>query len=220
MADIPGWLKGFQRARTPNVTTPSDLFSDETNETTEEIQGAPSASRAFSYQNSGRLSAPSMSASESQPHLNQVEQIWHNPDPDQMAETLKVAMMTQDSFDPLHVRFNSCILHVLEAYHHQREVLIVRDREIRDQRQSHENDIKDFKQQRLQWIEKEEEYKNDMKKLEVMLATGARGLELVTLARSKSALNRTRSGATQTQGSEIEVGLWHVSRDKGLFMTI
>lgn len=219
MADIPGWLRGFQRARTQNAATLSERLSflDESNEVTEEVQCVPSTYRMPLYQNSGHLRAQSISPSESQPHLNQVEQIWHNPDPDQMAETLKVAMMTQDTFDSLHVRFNSCILHVLEAYRHMRGVLMDKDREIRDQRQSHENDIKEFKRQQLRWMEKEDEYKSDMRKLEIMLATGARGLELVTLARSKSSLSgATGSRALQTQESERERHLWHVTMDEGL----
>jgi hypothetical protein len=223
MADIQGWLRGFQRARILNATTPSDRLSvlDEVNEAAEEMQGASSTSRVSSYQNFGRLTAPS-SPAESQPHLNHAEQIWHNPDPDQMAETLKVAMMTQNSFDPLHVPFNSCILHVLEAYHHMRKELVKKDREIRDREQRHENDIKEFRQQQLWWKGKEGEYKSEMKKLEVMLATGAGGLELVTLARSRSALNGTikfRAGETQQIGKESE--LHHVASNEGsLFMTL
>jgi hypothetical protein len=223
MADIPGWLRGFQRARIPNATTASDRLRilDEVNEAAEEMEGAPSASRISSYQNFGRLTAPSLSA-ESQPHLNQVEQIWHNPDPDQMAETLKVAMMTQNSFDSLHVPFNSCILHVLEAYHHMRKELIEKDREIRDREQRHKNNIKEFRQQQLRWKGKEDEYKSEMKKLEVMLAMGAQGLEQVTLARSRSALNgTTRAEATESHQVEKESELQHVASDEGsLFMTI
>jgi len=223
MADIQGWLRGFQRARIPNVITPPAHLSllDETNETAEEMHGAPSTSRMSYYQSFGRLTARSLST-ESQPHLNQVEQIWHNPDPDQMAETLKVAMMTQDSFDPLRVPFNSCILHVLEAYQHMRKELIEKDCEIRDREQRHENDIKEFTQQKLRWKRKEDEYKSEMKKLEVMLATRARGLELLMLARSSSALNgTTRAKATESQQVEKESELQHVASDKGsLFKTV
>jgi DNA-binding transcriptional regulator YbjK len=210
MADIQGWLRGFQRSRIPNATTLSDRLSllDEVNEAAEEMHSAPSTSRMSYYQNFGRLTAQYLST-ESQPHLNQVEQIWHNPDPDQMAETLKVAMMTQNSFDPLRVSFNSCILHVLEAYQRMQKELIERDREIRDREQRHENDIKEFTQQKLQWKRKEDEYKSEMKKLEVMVATGARGLELVMLARSRSALNGT------TRAEAIESELQRVASDKG-----
>jgi hypothetical protein len=206
MTDIPGWLRGFQRPRIPNATTPTDGFSlfDEINEATEEMQGAPSTSRMSSYHNFGRLTAPSLSA-ESQPHLNQVEQIWHNPDPDQMVETLKVAMMTQNSFDPLHIPFNSCILHVLEAYHHMRKKLIAKGREIRDREHRYKNDIKEFRLQQLRWKGKEDGYKSEMKKLEVLLATEARGLEIITLARSRIALNgTTRAEATESEQVEKE----------------
>ncbi len=216
MADIPGWLRGFQRARTQNVITSDSLSPpNETNEVAEKICSAPSTARMSSYWDFGRLPASSLLA-KGQPHLNQVERIWHNPDPDQMAETLKVAMMTQNSFDPLHVPYNSCILHVLEAYHHMRKELIEKDREIRDQEQRHENDIKDFRQQQVRWKVKEDGYKSELKKLEVILATKARGLELVTLTRSRSALNgTTKPEAAESQQREKESERQDVTSDEG-----
>lgn len=99
-----------------------------------------------------------------------------------------------------------------------REVLLDKDREIEDWQRSHENDIQEFKQQRTQWMEKEEDYKSDLKKLEVMIATGARGLEFVTLARSESAQNvTTTSEAIKTKGLEKEKELWHLVTDEGSF---
>jgi hypothetical protein len=217
MSDIPGWLRGFQRARIPNVTTPSDHISllDEANETAEEIHRTPSHARMSSCQNLSHPAAAPQSA-ESHPHLNQVEQIWHNPDPDQMAETLKVTMMTQNSFDPLRVSYNSCVLHVLEAYHHMRRELLEKDREIQNREHRHQSEIKNFRQQELQWKIKEDEYKSELKKLKAMLATGAQGLELVTLARSRSALNgTTKAGATENRNLEKEGEFQNTASDEG-----
>ena len=103
-----------------------------------------------------------------------------------------------------------------------RKELIEKDCEIRDREQRHENDIKEFTQQKLRWKRKEDEYKSEMKKLEVMLATRARGLELLMLARSRSALNgTTRAKATESQQVEKESELQHVASDKGsLFKTV
>jgi hypothetical protein len=221
MSDIPGWLRGFQRARIPNVTTPSEHISliDEANETPEEIHRAPSHARMPECQNPSHPAAAPQSA-ESHPHLNLVEQIWHNPDPDQMAETLKVTMMTQNSFDPLRVSCNSCVLHVLEAYHHMRRELLEKDLEIQNREHRHQNEIKDFRQQEIQWKRKEDEYKSELKKLKAMLATGAQGLEPITLARSRSALNgTTRGGATESQNFEKESELQNTASDEGSLFT-
>jgi hypothetical protein len=221
MADIPGWLRGFQRARVPSITPLSDRLSllDEANEIAGEKYGVPSTARLSSHQEFGLLTVASSSA-DSHPHLNQVEQIWHNPDPGQMAETLKVAMMTQNSFDPLHVSYNSCILHVLEAYHSMRKELLEKDLEIRDRERRHKSDIEEFGKQQQQWKRKEEEYRSKLKKLEVMLATGARGLELVTLARSRSALNETpRAEATESQRLEKGNNYHNMASDEGSILT-
>lgn len=221
MDDIPGWLRGFQRARIPSTVPPSDYLSlvGEVSQTAEETYDALSTAGMPSYQNFGRVAAASPSV-ESHPCLNQVDQIWYNPDPGQMAETLKVAMMTQNSFDPLYVSYNSCILHVLESYQNMRKELLEKDREIRDRKQRHDDDIKSFREQQLQWKREEERYKSELKKLEVMLATGARGLELVTLVGSRSALNgTTRAVVTQSQQSERESERRDLASDEGWLFT-
>jgi hypothetical protein len=61
-----------------------------------------------------------------------------------MAETLKVVMMTRNLMDPVPVEYNTCILHVLEAYHDLQEQLDARDKEIEELRSGHTRDVQDF----------------------------------------------------------------------------
>lgn len=129
--------------------------------------------------------------------------VWHNPSSHQMAETLKVVMMTQGSFEAIPVQYNSCILHILEAYHDMRLEMIAKDRE-------HEEDVKKlsdaiitFETEESNWLDKEEIYKAEIRRLEIMLATGERGLDMVTSARSKSALNRDKVQSAAAGDKEI-----------------
>jgi hypothetical protein len=100
-----------------------------------------------------------------------------------MAETLKVVMMNQSSVDPVPIAYNSCILHVLEAYQNLRMDLSKREDYIEDLKLSHAKDIKDFEALATQWEMKERDYKTELKKLEVLLSRTEGGLEKVTLAR-------------------------------------
>ncbi len=112
-----------------------------------------------------------------------------------MAEMLKVVMMNQSSVTPVPVEYNSCILHVLEAYQEQRLELRNRDNTIGELKETHSKDIRDFEMLASQWELKEHGYKTEMKKLEVLLSQTEGGLEKVTLARSKSMVHGSKKVA-------------------------
>ena len=103
-----------------------------------------------------------------------------------MAESLKVVMMNQSTLLSVPVEYNSCILHVLEAYQEAREELLKKNEEMEELKKDHEKDIKEFEELATQWEFKERDYKAEMKKLEVQLSKTENGMEKVTLARTKS----------------------------------
>lgn len=106
-----------------------------------------------------------------------------------MVEMLKVVMMTQSSATAVPVEYNSCILHVLEAYQELRMELRRREETIEELKHSHTKDIKDFETLATQWEMKEQNFKTEMKKLEVILSKTEGGMEKVSLARSKSTVH-------------------------------
>lgn len=61
-----------------------------------------------------------------------------------MAETLKVIMMTSNLMESIPVEYNTCILHVLEAYNDLQEMLAVKEGEIEEIKGRHTKDIRDF----------------------------------------------------------------------------
>ncbi|KAK0124520.1 hypothetical protein ONS95_009469 [Cadophora gregata] len=121
--------------------------------------------------------------------LKDPESIYHEPSRDQMAEMLKVVMMNQSSTTSVPVEYNSCILHVLEAYNELRIELRLREETIEELKHTHTKDIKDFEMLATQWETKEKDYKAEMKKLEILLSKTDGGLEQVSLARSKSTVH-------------------------------
>jgi len=103
-----------------------------------------------------------------------------------MAETLKVVMMTRSSFESIPVEYNACILHVLEAYHDLRQQLNTQQETIEELKKTHTKDIKDFEGLTDRWGTMEQNYKAEIKKLEVILSKTENGMETVSLARSRS----------------------------------
>lgn len=155
--------------------------------------------------NSGRANATSFQSTDPISRMRDLDRVWHNPNTDQLAETLKVVIMTHGCCEPVPVHYNSCILHVLEAYHDMRLELGSKTRELEDARGEIELATSELKEKNLLWEQKEIDYKAEIKKLEVILAGGQRGLELVTLARSNSALHREKRAAEAKAGYNDQI---------------
>jgi hypothetical protein len=187
MAD---WLRPvFARTKTP-LPASSDRqssFSADDNNSEDGKDGNMSRLRPTSRVSSYigvRSSTPSIpQAVDIFPSIRDPESVYYNPSVDHMAETLKVVMMNQSSVDPVPIAYNSCILHVLEAYQNLRMDLSKREYYIEDLKLGHTKDIKDFEALATRWEMKERDYKTELKKLEVLLSRTEGGLEKVTLVR-------------------------------------
>lgn len=205
MAD---WFKPvFSRSKTPIPLAPSDRASSFSNDESSEDGAARlrPISRVSSYMGF-RPSTPVLTAAQAPDtyiYIREPESVYYKPSVDQIAETLKVVVMNQSSTTPIPVEYNSCVLHVLEAYQGLREELTKRDIMITQLESSHASDIEDFEKLAAQWESKEDAYKVDLKRVEVLLSQTEGGMEKVTMARSTSVVH-----GTKTIGKEIrrEIG--------------
>jgi hypothetical protein len=119
---------------------------------------------------------------------------------------------------PRSSRYNTCILHVLEAYQDMRVQLSMQEQAIEDLKVSHTKDIKDFEELASQWEMKEWDYNAELKKLEVLLSKTEGGMETVSMARSNSFIHGSRRAAeTISRGLDIikERNAARNRRDKG-----
>ncbi|RDW59983.1 hypothetical protein BP5796_11589 [Coleophoma crateriformis] len=175
------WLRPkFQR-------TPSS-FLDEVPCDVDRPDRVRASSRVSSYLGLSRPPTPSVPPTDifgsKAPHV-----VYEKPSVDQMVETLKVAMMTKDSMEALHPQYNSSILHTLEAYSDMKEQLDEKGRIIEELKQGHTKERKQFEERAASWRAKEEDYKLEMKHLEVLLANTEGGMEKVSMARTHSMLH-------------------------------
>ncbi|KAF7937549.1 uncharacterized protein EAE98_001863 [Botrytis deweyae] len=192
------WLRPvFARTRTPVQSAPSN-HSDEPHETEDTMKSIRPSSRVSSYigfrSSTSNLHAPAGDTFTFQ-HVNIPENVYHKPSGSQMAETLKVIMMTRNLMEPIPVEYNTCILHVLESYNDLQEMLAVKEGEIEDIKGRHTKDIREFDGMAEQWKAKEKDYQKEIKNLEVLLSKTEGGMENVTMARSKSVVHGTRRAA-------------------------
>ena len=127
--------------------------------------------------------------------MRELDRTVHNPTADQLAETLKVIIMTNGSCEPVPAEYNSCILQVLEGYNINRLELKTKTRELEEAKKEKEETATELWQKTLEWKEEESRYKTELKKLEVILAKTPRGMELVSMARSQSVLRKNKKRA-------------------------
>jgi hypothetical protein len=153
------WLRPvFSRARTPVQGSPATFERQPSASLDElpEVDEVPtpklrSSSRVSSY--IGFPIRPSTPPSRPDPFQNALdpEFVYHRPSGDQMAETLKVLMMTRYILDPLPVEYNVSILHVLEAYQDLRGRVDAKQAVIEETKRGHARDIKAFEELTTQW---------------------------------------------------------------------
>jgi restriction endonuclease S subunit len=178
MADFPIWLRGLQRSRTPTFAAiraeRDSIFSSTVDVDVENSQ--PVTTSKASFRPSSTFDAHSQ--------LNHVDEIWYNPDPDQMAETLKVLMMAQGSFRQVPVEYNYCILHILEAYQDMRRQLTKRDEEIQAIRQTYESKVENYEREILRWKKERNVDEITTKGPDVVRTTRSRKPNLVGAPRS------------------------------------
>ncbi|KAF8848744.1 hypothetical protein BDZ45DRAFT_260350 [Acephala macrosclerotiorum] len=192
------WLRpfpGFGRARAPIPTGSDRPATSSFDEGTESEEGSiprlRPASRVSSHI-SLRPNTPPVYDPDTFPNFRQPDNVYYRPSGDQMAEMLKVAVMSKGTFDPLPKEYNSCILHVLEAYQGMRNEIAKKDEEIEAMKQRHIMATKDFEDMATKWETREKNYQAELKKLEVILSKTEGGMEKIILARSKSTVHGSK----------------------------
>ncbi|KAK3403168.1 hypothetical protein B0T20DRAFT_450074 [Sordaria brevicollis] len=118
---------------------------------------------------------------------------WHNPNLMQMVETLQSVMMTKgDSMAPLPIQYNSLVHSVLEGFAHLNRQLKALEQEMAELRNLREKELEQFRGISEEWIQREDRYKAEIRRLEILLAKESRnGLASVTLARQGSFIDRS-----------------------------
>ncbi|KAI0845557.1 hypothetical protein F5Y00DRAFT_272858 [Daldinia vernicosa] len=181
------WLRLGQRSRTPSIPrTP----------TSPERTPRRAASNLSLTSHSSH--EPLTGSSVASLFIREQDKIWYNPSLDQMVEALQVVLMTQGALQPIPIEYNSYILHLIEGFANAQEKIQTIDAAYNEARHSLEYHLEHFKSVADEWLERESQYKAEIKRLEVLLSrTSSDGLEAVTLARTNSVVDRNGPQAKQ-----------------------
>ncbi|KAJ8124845.1 hypothetical protein O1611_g8794 [Lasiodiplodia mahajangana] len=120
------------------------------------------------------------------------DKVWYNPSLDQMVETLQTLLMTHGVLEPIPIEYNSYVLHLVDGFAKARENTRKAEAACQEARQSLEHNLDEFRQLANDWLERESQYRSEVKRLEVLLSKSSQGgLEVVTLARTNSIVDRS-----------------------------
>ncbi|KAI1391280.1 uncharacterized protein F4822DRAFT_180280 [Hypoxylon trugodes] len=183
-----GWLRLGQRSRPPSMpqspTPECEPILD--SNYPDFVNSPPFSSDPLSGNDNTRLL------------VREQDRIWYNPSLNQMVEALQVAIMTRDVLHPIPARYNSYIIHLIEGFAHAQERIRTLEAACAEAKNSLEHHFQHFKSVADEWLEREHQYKTEIKRLEVLLSkTSREGLEAVTVARTNSIVDRNGPQAKQ-----------------------
>ncbi|CAJ2507988.1 Uu.00g091740.m01.CDS01 [Anthostomella pinea] len=204
VADL-SWFRLGQRSRTPNATrSPTSSERAPPRDRESQQMGTdhrrPGPSRVPSYLSLASRASfspePLPGGSETSLLVRDQDKIWYNPSLDQMVEVLQVNIMTQGILEPIPVQYNTYVLHLIEGFADSQDKIRTADAACAEAKQSLEQILEQCRLVADDWMEREKQYKAEIKRLEVLLSrTSQDGLEAVTLARTNSVVDRAGPGA-------------------------
>lgn len=116
-------------------------------------------------------------------------------------------------FDSLDLRYNTTILRICEGYRDALQQQESFQRQLEEQSKSHAAIMQGMQQAQKRWNEEKQEYKLEVKRLELLIAQGKQGLAEVTLARQESMLRHRREKGDKDDG--LETVFEFLERSKG-----
>lgn len=133
--------------------------------------------------------------------VKEADRVWHNPSIAQMAEALRVAMMTKPTLEALDPRYNAYVLHLIEGYGRAQAALTDTERQLAEAQTARQRDRDESATTATDWAIREARYKAEIKRLEVIIhRTSGNSLEAVVMARSGSLVDRRGQGVLELAG--------------------
>lgn len=161
-------------------------------------QSFPVFSRAESLQPNNPFEEPSS-----------VDNVRYNPDARHLIESLKVVMMNLRHNQTIPIQHNYTVNILIERLENALCEEKAKDQQVEEAKAEAEAAKKHLEEKVKAWNILEADYKQEVKNLELIIAGGKRGLEIVTLARSntrlrdhRKAFKKTISNLSSIQSSE------------------
>ncbi|KAK5709731.1 hypothetical protein LTR17_019492 [Elasticomyces elasticus] len=197
MSDITQWRRMIQpgRTRTPAVEAADD--SDGMASPTTPRRGLKPKFSAYFNNGYTVKTEPSFLSLNEDPFSPQLpawpeEQPYPHPDAERLIDSIMCRLIS-DPYGSLDSRFNSMLLHIFESYRGVLEEKQQLQEQLTQELHGKRALVHKLQQAQKQWSDERQEYRDEVKRLELLLAKGKRGLAEVTLARQDSHFRQRES---------------------------
>lgn len=200
MADIPQWRRKVPggRPRALAVTANNDDGDIETapGMSTPKKRIKPKLSSYFTGNNPGPSSSLLTEAQDAALDLTlpelpswPVADPFPDPDPDSLVESVMIQLMNSplSSLDP---KYNNVLMRIFECYRHLKDELAEARSRLDKERDRSYGITLDMNAAEQHWEEEKALYKEEVRRLEIIISKSNRGLAGVTMARQESVLRR------------------------------
>lgn len=200
MSDVQQWRRMIQPAR---VRTPAAIDIEDTENLTTALPATPKISlkpKFSSYFVSHGSSAITTAKVElPTPPLDDISSprlpTWSNhdvfptPNAEGMIDSIMCRLMS-DPYSALEPRFNGMLLHIFEAFRNANMEKLDLQAQVHQEMARSRALFKRFHEAQKEWADEREDFKAEVKRLEILLSKGKRGVAEVTLARQDSRLRQ------------------------------
>ncbi|KAM0199566.1 hypothetical protein ACHAPA_006875 [Fusarium lateritium] len=177
--------RSTEKHTSPEKRIMSQLISG--HDTTQPSRGTASASNADSAMDE-----------EDKLFINAAQQVWHSPSVEQIADSLRVALMTTAANEPLSAEYRPHVLLLCEAYGTRHSKIAKLEHQLKQEVDRHTS-VEEH------WMVQEARYKAEVKRLEMFIhRTSGTGMEAVALARAGSLIRSNRPSPTMGDRTTIE----------------
>jgi hypothetical protein len=88
-----------------------------------------------------------------------------------MVEALQVLLMTSSVLEPIPVKYNPYVLHLVEGFAHARDNIRKAKSAYEEVKRSLEQNLEQFRLVADDWLDRESQYRAEVKRLEVLLVS-------------------------------------------------
>lgn len=115
---------------------------------------------------------------------------WHNPNLQQMMETVLSAIMTNGISAPIPTHLNAFVAGMIEEYAVHLGHTKALQRKFNELTKTRSKEVQELRETTTEWQEREKQFKLEIKRLERIISDTQEGAESVVLARAGSVCNR------------------------------
>lgn len=194
MADIQQWRKKIQPSKARTPLEPDDIAESSLQTATPKRCLKKKVSSYFDLGQNTKSSSFHEEAATSHLPAWPVEDLYPDLKAEDDMDSVMCVLMSRPH-SGLDVRYNSPLMRIFEGYRKAKEEKLVLEQKLQEATDATQSVVSQYNMAQKDWEDKKQDYKDEIKRLEVLLAkSSTRCLAEVTLARQESKLRSHKFG--------------------------